>query len=220
MIDDFYPLALQTMTRHLRRAGREFVEDDGDLLVGGHRLGLSVHFEGFAEQDGQFLAPLEVQLHLDGDDGDRFRVGALGVGKDYRAATEAAIAEWHTLAAAPLLNAMAGIGRARTSGRWNIYLGQPILRGTVPTALRSAASFYQALENCLDTTLAARQVQAHELLSLFIMATHAGGTLEVQAAVNGFVEPRFRQAVEGCPWPRPPSPYVYKQLYVARLAAK
>ena len=91
MIDETYRVVLDTLRHHLRSAGIPFQEDDGDLIFNDHRLGLSIAFEGFTQQEGQLIAPLDVQIHLDGDSGDRFRVGTLGVGADRLSAIRSAV---------------------------------------------------------------------------------------------------------------------------------
>ena len=80
MIDDVYQAALGALEHHLKQAGTAYTVDEGELLIGSHRLGLSIAFERFVDQGEHVLAPLDIQVHLDGDDGDRFRVGTLGVG--------------------------------------------------------------------------------------------------------------------------------------------
>ncbi len=117
MIDELYRLAIDTLKQHLDAAKISYTEDDGDLLVLGHRLGLSIGFESFVRQGTQTIAPLDVQIHLDGDRGDRFRVGTLGVGDDRLAAMRSAIEEWHLLAASPVLAAAGGGAPARRRPR-------------------------------------------------------------------------------------------------------
>ncbi len=108
MQEDIYHLALNTLRRHLSEAGVQSSVEDGELLVDGHRLGLSVACDGIVQQGQHVIAPLDIQVHLDGDEGDKFRVGTLGVGPDREAAAKAAVAEWHLLAASPLLAALGG----------------------------------------------------------------------------------------------------------------
>src|SRR5260221_1857899 len=103
MIDDLYQAALETIRHHLDEAGAAYTVEDGEIMLDGHRLGLSITFEEFVQQGAHTLAPLDIQIHLDGDSGDRFRVGTLGIGTDPRTAMRDAIAEWHLLAVAPLL---------------------------------------------------------------------------------------------------------------------
>ncbi len=124
MTDDLYRLALATLQRHLEAAGVRYSLDDGDFTFNGHRLGLSVTFEGFVQQEKRVIAPVDVQLHVDDDDGNRFRVGTLGVGANQNEAMKSAIEEWHLLAAAPLLAALgATVGERRRERRRN---GSPV----------------------------------------------------------------------------------------------
>src|SRR5437879_404724 len=142
MIDETYRLVLDTLRQHLTEAGISFHEDDGDLIFHGHRLGLSITFDGFTPQENQLIAPLDVQIHVDGDPGDRFRMGTLGIGTDRPTAIRAAIDEWHVLAAAPLLAALGaeagGLRRAQPTRQlsgWDLFPGRAGIRGTLPPGL-------------------------------------------------------------------------------------
>ena len=224
MIDETYRLALDTIKRHLSEAGTPFHEDDGDLTFKGHRLGLSIAFDDFAEQDGQVIAPLDVQIHLDGDSGDRFRMGTLGVGADRPAAIRAAIEEWHLLAAAPLLAALGAEAGARRRpqpmrrlGWWDLFPGRAGIRGTLPPGLDSGGIFYRLLLDALHKTVTKwTQPAGTALRSIFLMATTAEGTPQIQAAIDGFVDETLTGELAALPWPCPPEPYLFKQLLVLR----
>lgn len=220
MIEELYPRALQVIERDLRSRGIPYSEDEGDLNVAGHRLALSIHFEGFTQQDETVLAPLDIQIHLDGDEGNRFRVGSLGVGADRKTAVDAAIVEWYRLAAAPLLSALAdasaGAAPAVVAG-WKLFASRPGIRGDVPRQLANDATFYRALEERLHAAIRGWRAESRdEFRSLFVMATSAAGAVEVQAAMDGFVDAKLTAAVAALPWPKTRQAYVYKQLFVAR----
>ena len=141
MQEDVYHMALAALQRHLAEAGGRADMDDGDLWFGGHRLSLSVACEGIVQQGQHVIAPLDIQIHLDGDEGDKFRVGTLGVGVDREAAIRAAVAEWHILAAAPLLAALGAAVELRRGPRrpmqwadWSVFPGRAIVRGPLPAA--------------------------------------------------------------------------------------
>ena len=114
-----------------------------------HRLGLAISFEGFVPQGGQVLAPLDIQMHVDGDSGDKFRVGTLGVGPNEQAAMKDAIAEWHLLAASPVLSALgASIEKRRSGGRqqlagWDLFAGMPASGERFHPNCRPAAAFIE-----------------------------------------------------------------------------
>lgn len=224
MIDETYRLVLDTLRQHLAEAKVSFQEDDGDLTFHGHRLGLSITFEGFAEQDEQIIAPLDVQIHLDGDPGDRFRMGTLGVGRDRLTAIRAAIEEWHTLAAAPLLAALgadaAALRRApaiRQLAGWDLFPGRAGIRGTLPPGLDPGGIFYRLLlESLYKTMLQWPRPAGFELRSIFLMATTAEGAPQIQAAVDGFVDQALIAELTALPWPQPTEPYLFKQLLVLR----
>ena len=55
-----------------------------------------------------------------------------------------------------------------------------------------------------------------ELRSMFVMASTAEAVPDVQAAVDGLVDPQFAGAVAALAWPCPPEPYLFKQLFVLR----
>ena len=162
MIDELYRLTRETLRQHLAGAGVPFREDDGDLLVLGHRLGLSIGFEGFVQQGEQTIAPLDVQIHLDGDTGgDRYRVGTLGVGDDRLAAMRGAVEEWHLLAASPVLAALgveaAPLRRAaplRQLAGWDLFPGRAGIRGTLPAGLDPSGDFYRRLLDALRRQVA------------------------------------------------------------------
>ncbi len=224
LIDDFYQAALSAVRHHLGEAGAEYSLDDGELVVRGHRLGLSIGFEGFVPQGEMVLAPLDVQIHLDGDDGDRFRAGTLGVGRDQAAAMKDAIGEWHLLVVAPLLAALgAAVEKRRASGvpgnlaGWDLFPGQIGIRGKVPPELRAGSPFYQSLVSRLHQVVAKwEQPERFELRSMFVMATRNPTGCDVQAAIDGLVDAGLMDLLQGLPWPASDEPYLYKQLFVLR----
>jgi hypothetical protein len=225
MTDELYRLALDTLKKHLEAAGVSFSEDDGDLLVSGHRLALSIGFEGFTRQGEHTIAPLDVQIHLDGDSGDRFRVGTLGVGDDRPTAIRSAIEEWHLLAASAVLAALgAAVGRRRGEpqrklGGWDLFPGRAGLRGTLPAGLAADGPFYRRLLDTLRRMVAQWPKPAgFELRSIFVMASTAEGSADVQAAIDGLVDAPLAALLSALDWPCPAEPYLFKQLFVLRSA--
>jgi hypothetical protein len=224
MTDETYRLVFDTLRQHLTEAGVPFREDDGDLIFRGHRLGLSITFDGFTPQESQLIAPLDVQIHLDGDPGDRFRMGTLGIGPDRLTAIRAAIEEWHVLAAAPLLAALGAEAGAlhraqslRQLAGWDLFPGRAGLRGTLPAGLDPGGVFYRFLiESLYKTVLKWPRPTGFELRSIFIMATTAEGEPQIQAAIDGFVDEPLTGELSALPWPRPREPYLFKQLLVLR----
>jgi len=224
MIDDFYQAALAMVRHHLDEAGAAYSLDDGELVASGHRLGLSIGFEEFVPQGNMVLAPLDVQIHLDGDEGDRFRVGTLGVGSDRAAAMNDAIAEWHLLVVAPLLAALgAAVENRRASSvpsslaGWDLFPGRIGIRGKVPGQLSSGSAFYQSLLARLHQVVARwDQPERFALRTIFIMATHHPTGCEVQAAIDGLVDMGLVELLQGLPWPESDETYLYKQLFVLR----
>src|SRR6185503_16098051 len=97
--EELYRMALDTLKRHLEAGEAPYSLDDGDLCFASHRLSLSVSFDKFVEQKDKVIAPVDVQLHVDADDGSRFRLGTLGIGDSQKQAMRSAIEEWHMLAA-------------------------------------------------------------------------------------------------------------------------
>lgn len=223
MIDDFYQAALAAIRHHLDTAGAEYSVDEGEIVVDGHRLGLSITFDDFAAQGDLVLAPLEVQIHLDGDSGDRFRVGTLGVGADRATAMREAIAEWHLLAAAPLLAALGAPVEKRRAvqpqrlGGWELFAGRAGVRGQVPPELRAGSAFYGALMAELGRVVAKWSPPTRlELRSVFFMAMRGPSECNAQAAVDGLVHQELGQALGALPWPACAEAYLYKQLFVLR----
>lgn len=234
MLTDVYQLAQSTVRGHLDQAGAEYAEEDGDFLIDGHRLGLSIVFDGFTRQGNQTIAPVEVQIRLDGDEGDRFRIGTLGVGATQDAALKAAVEEWHVLAALPVLAALgaeAGTPRRQTASMvlagWRLYPGRAGLRGTVPPALHSGGSFYSLLLSALREEVSRWDTpRDFSLRSIFVMAsteqeaaTPDQAPVEVQAAVDGFVNMELTERITAMNWPAGAGAYFYKQLFVLRHGA-
>ncbi|MCE9553482.1 MAG: hypothetical protein K8T91_08920 [Planctomycetes bacterium] len=233
MIDDVYQIALAAVRGHLKQAGMLYSEDDGDLVIKGHRLGLSIVFDGFTRQGEQTIAPLEVQIRLDGDEGDRFRIGTLGVGATQEAALKSAVAEWHVLAASPVLAALgAELGAPRRKpaatvlAGWQLFAGRAGLRGTVPPALHSGGSFYTLLLTALRDEVSRWETpRDFSLRSIFVMASAEVGAgaaksgvapVEVQSAVDGFVSTELTERLTALAWPPAAGAYFYKQLFVLR----
>jgi len=222
MLDDVYQAALVAICHHLDEAGAEYSVDEGDVILGDHRLGLSISFEGFVEQGKHILAPVDIQIHLDGDTGDRFRVGTLGVGPDRQTALGEAISEWHLLAVAPLLAALGaavetrrGPAQPQSLAGWDLYAGRAGIRGRVPAELRAGGPFFQALLARLrDVVGAWPEPPRRTLRTIFFMATREPAACEVQAAVDGLVDEELARLISELPWPQGPETYLYKQLLV------
>lgn len=224
MIDDFYQAALAALRHHLDEAGTPYTADEGELVIDSHRLGLSIVFDGFVSQDSHTLAPLDIQIHVDGDEGDRFRVGTLGIGTDRASAMHDAVAQWHLLAAAPLLAALgapielrrAAVHPQQLAG-WDLFAGRVGIRGAIPPQLRAGSAFYRELMECLRKIVAAwDQPDRFTLRSIYIMATRGPESLEVQAAVDGMLNQALVDALSALPWPAGSETYLYKQLFVLR----
>jgi hypothetical protein len=224
MIDDFYQAALGAMQHHLDEAGADYTLDEGEIVIGGHRLGLSISFDDFVTQGELVLAPLDVQIHLDGDTGDRFRVGTLGVGPDRPTAMREAISEWHLLAAAPVLAALGGAVEKRRAARetqslagWDLFVGRAGVRGALPGELRAGSSFYQALLVKLKKVVAGWPAPTRfELRSIFVLVMRGPGESDLQAAVDGMVHQELGASLAELPWPTGNDAYLYKQLFVLR----
>jgi hypothetical protein len=227
MIDDVYQSALAAVRHHLDQAGTPYSLDDGEIAVNGHRLGLSIGFEGFVPQGDLVLAPLDIQIHLDGDTGDRFRVGTLGVGADQATAVRGGVAEWHLLAVAPLLAALGAPVETRRAakepprlGAWDLFAGRVGIRGQVPPALRGSNTFFTHLVEQLRGVVIKWEVpNRFQLRSIYFMATRTPEQVEVEAAVDGLVNPDLAKVLTSISWPRGGETYLYKQLFVLRAAA-
>lgn len=224
MIDDIYHMAVKTLTAHLSQAGTAFEEDDGDVVFHGHRLALSVMFDAFDKQSDQIIAPLEIEIHLDGDDGSRFHVGMLGIGQTESEAVAAAIHEWHLLAAAPLLAALGAAAAPRrqtaestTIAGWKVFPGRAGIRGSVPPGLQAGGNFYGNLLDGLRKTITQwPPPEPFALRSVFVMANRVEQQLELQAAVDGFVSESLTADLSALAWPTSRQAYLYKQLFVVR----
>jgi Family of unknown function (DUF6348) len=224
MIDDLYQAALAVLKHHLDEAGVPYSLDDGELVVGPHRLGLSITFDDFVPQGEHVLAPLDVQIHLDGDNGDRFRVGTLGVGPDSRAAAQDAISEWHLLAASPLLSALGAPVELRRApakpqplAGWDLFAGRVGIRGPIPAALGRDGAFYRMLLDRLRQFVSKWEPPPRFTLhSIYLMATCGDADSEIQAAVDGMLDEDLTRLVQELPWPTTSDTYLYKQLFVLR----
>jgi Family of unknown function (DUF6348) len=221
MTDDFYQLALAAMRHQLDHAEVEYRTDDGELIVAEHRLGVSVTFDGFVEQEGQVIAPLEIQLHLDGDEGNKFRMGMLGIGHDQSHAMQAAVAEWHLLVAAPVLAALGApvstrrLRQPAVLAGWNFFPGRMGLRGKLPPELDPAAPFFRSVLEALRGLVSGwPESRDYVLRSICLLVTASGQQPEVQAAIDGMLDPDLTATLAKLPWPSPPDAYLYKQLFV------
>lgn len=223
MIEELYRLAMEVLRRHAAEAGAAVAEDEGELLVAGHRLGISIAFEGCVEQGPHVLAPLEVQLHVDGVGEDRYRVGTLGVGPDCRAAMRSAIEEWFLLTGQPVLAALDAVAdgpRKRPDrirlARWEGFAGRTAVRGAMPKSLEPGGVLYRDLLAVISRTVDTWETGGTELRSLFLMLTWAEGEMEVQAAIDGLLDPTLTEAIRGLPWPHTSAAYLFKQFFVFR----
>jgi len=223
MLEDCYRHALDALRRHLDKANCPFDEDDGDLTIDGHRLGLSVAFDGFGRQQGQAIAPVDICIHLDGDEGNRFRVGTIGVGETQEEALAAAVDEWHVLAAAPVLAALgaeAGTRRRTPESTqlagWDMFPGRAGIRGAVPSGLQAGGPFLGQLLLTLRGEVSNwPEADDFILRSIFVMGS-GGPTPDFQAAVDGYMSESLTDTISSLPWPAAAEPYFYKQLFVLR----
>lgn len=224
MIDDVYQAALGALEHHLKQSGAAYTVDEGELLIGSHRLGLSISFEDFVTQGDHVLAPLDIQIHVDGDNGDRFRVGTLGVGANRGVAMGEAVSEWHLLAAAPVLAALGGAVENRRPAvgpqklaDWDLFPGRVVVRGKVPAELRAGGAFYRSLLQHLRQFVAAWDApDRFTLRSIFVLATCGAKDREIQAAVDGILNEGLVETLGALPWPTSGETYLYKQLFVLR----
>lgn len=226
MIDDVYQLALTAVRHHLDEAEAPYELDDGEVVVAGHRLGLSITFEGFVREGQMTIAPLDIQIHLDGDAGDRFRMGTLGVGDDQDAAIRAAVAEWHLLAAAPLLAALGAGVETRKSrlpqqlAGWHFFPGRVGIRGKMPPELNPAAPFYRSLLGSLRGTISSWESPPRVTLrSICLLASGTAEGREIQAAIDGLLDQPLTDKLTELDWPHGGDAYLYKQLFVLRSQA-
>ncbi len=223
MIDDLYQSALAVLTHHLDEAGAAYSLDDGEVLLDGHRLGLAITFEGFVQQGAHTLAPLDIQIHLDGDSGDRFRVGTLGVGTDQDSALHEGLGEWHLSAVAPLMAALgAPVENRRASlpkqiAGWDFFAGRIFIRGGVPPELRAGGPFYRTLLDRLQQVVSQwERPTRFELRSIYVMASCSPEGTEIQTAVDGLVNEELTTLLGQLPWPSQGEAYLYKQLFLLR----
>ncbi len=224
MTDDLYRLALATLQRHLEAAGVRYSLDDGDFTFDGHRMGLSITFDGFVEQEKRVIAPVDVQLHVDDDDGSRFRVGTLGVGANQNEAMKSAIEEWHLLAASPVLAALgAPLGERRRGASpqriagWAFFPGRAGIRGTLPSGLETGGEFYRLLLGEFQKFVSKwPDAPEFSMRSIFVLYSAAEGNAEIQAAVDGFLSEDLVARLKALTWPASAGAYLYKQLFVFR----
>jgi hypothetical protein len=223
MTDDFYQLALAAMGHQLDHAEVAYQIDDGELIVAGHRLGVSITFDGFVQQGPQVIAPLEIQLHLDGDEGNKFRMGMLGIGEDQLHAMQAAVTEWHLLVAAPVLSALGAPVETRRSrmppqlAGWNFYPGRLGVRGKLPGELDPSTPFYRSVLEALRGLVSGwPDAKDFALRSICLLVAASGQDCEVQAAVDGMLDEGLTAELAKLTWPRPAEAYHYKQLFVLR----
>lgn len=225
MIDDLYQAALAAMRHHLDEAQLGYAVDEGELVIGSHRLGLSITFDGCVPQGGHVLAPLDIQIHVDGDNGDRFRVGALGVGDDASSAVQDAISEWHLLAVSPLLAALGAAvtlrrapSRPQQLAEWDVFPGRVGIRGHLSAALRPEGAFYRSLMQRLTQVVCKwERPPRFTLRSIYMMATCGPAINEIQAAVDGLLSEELTGLLQRLPWPTGGDTYLYKQLFIFRL---
>lgn len=224
MTEELYRLALATLQRHLEAAGVRHAIEDGDLVFNDHRLSLSIGFDDFVQQGEQVIAPVDVQLHVDGDDGSRFRMGTLGVGESKHDAMLGAIEEWHVLAGSAVLAALGAPAGSRLRqsqpqeiAGWWFYPGRAGVRGNVPEGLQPRGNLYRRLIGELRRcVLTWKQPHGFALRSIFVMHSSAEGASEVQAAVDGFVNEELTKRLQALAWPTAGEPYLFKQLFVFR----
>ena len=160
MIDETYRLVFDTLRQHLTEAGVPFREDDGDLIFRGHRLGLSITFDGFTPQEEPAHRAAGCADSSRRRSGRPFSDGNARHRADRLTAIRSAIEEWHVLAAAPLLAALGSGGRhaavdRRRSGSWpagTCFPAGPASAARCPPGLDPGGIFYRLLIESLYKT--------------------------------------------------------------------
>ncbi len=221
MIEEVYQQALARVKANLDAAGAAYHDDDGQLLVGGHRVDLTIGFDGFLRQGQQVLAPLDLRIQVDNGDEDRFRIGTLGIGDTPAVAVAAALDEWLTLVAAPLVKALTaqppGLRVENDEVVWGLYPGSTSVRGTPPKGLQGAGGL---LARLVETMVAAVRgwptPRNEELRSLAGVVSQGDEGFDLQAAVDGAIDHDLAGKLASLDWPNTLEPYVLKQVIVVR----
>jgi hypothetical protein len=166
-------------------------------------------------------------LHLDGDEGNKFRMGTLGIGHDAAGARQAAVAEWHLLVASPVLAALGAPVTTRKTRQppllagWDFFPGRLGVRGKLPPELDPAAAFYRSVLEVLRGVVSSWPETADfQLRSICLLVTASGGPPEVQAAVDGMLDAELTERLTALSWPTPAEAFLYKQLFVLRNSAE
>jgi len=118
---------------------------------------------------------------------------------------------------APLENRRAASGQPLAG--WDLFAGRVGIRGAVPAELRAGGTFYRALLDRLRQVVAKwESPDRFTLKSIYVMATCGSGAREIQAAVDGIVDPELIALLDSLSWPPGGDTYLYKQLFVLRSA--
>lgn len=222
MIETIESLALAALERQLSAAHVAFQRVAGGLRVRSREIAVSAAWEGAVPQGGQMIAPVELLIHLDGDAGEKFRVGVLGVGQTLAQALESAVAEWHLLAALPVVAALgADVPLRRPAphpqklAAWELHLGRAGIRGTAPADLQPGGSLTRGLLAAIHHAVAQwPDPQPDELRSIFVLAAIELNRAEIQAACDGLLDVELTRQIAALPWPRANEAYLYKQMFV------
>jgi hypothetical protein len=78
---------------------------------------------------------------------------------------------------------------------------------------------YRDLLGVISRTVDTWEVEGSDLRSIFVMLTWAEGEMEVQAAVDGLLDPALGEAIRELPWPQTSAAYLFKQFFVFRPRA-
>jgi hypothetical protein len=154
-------------------------------------------------------------------------MGTLGVGGDQATALRAAVAEWHLLAAAPLLAALGAAVELRKTrlpqqlAGWDFFPGRIGVRGRMPAELDPSAPFFRSLLEVLRAVVRGwEKPPRFQLRSICLLASGTAEGKEVQAAIDGLLDETLTGQLAALPWPQPPDAYLYKQLFVLRGGAE
>ena len=129
------------------------------------------------------------------------------------------------MAASAVLTALgANVDKRRKSpvrnlAGWELFPGRAGVRGTLPTGLNPGGIFYRQLLDVLHKHVATwprPESSEPQLRSIFVMASSAEGETEIQAAVDGFLQPELVADLTALPWPKAAEAYLFKQLLVLR----
>lgn len=194
-----------------------FRVDGSKIKVGEEELEVLPVIEQRAKQDMAFLCAVRFEVSVASMPQTRFIHDAIGIGDSITDAEQTAVVEWFMAFGLPLFKSFAQSSIALHVNGYKVYPGFMGMRGGPPGDwVDGSVKMHEKVLAALEKVLHKPAVPM-SILDLKLMAA-LGEPLSGECRIDGVVSQVVLQALQELPWPRSPTSYIWKQVYVLRAS--